>query len=679
MTDSAQLFDLGPGPRVDAARVLVDIDLPHLDHLLDYAVPDSLRDVICPGLAVKVPLAGRSYVGWVIERVQIDSLQRVLQPISGVVSTVPVLDKTTYEHAQYIASRHAATTSQVLSLVIPARHAGAEKERSRQEFSWEVDAGSTPEPIIHNPSIKSNEHPTTPVLEKAISAWQMYSHSSAFLSALAQGKTPRAVWTPLPQARNVQLLEALKLNFLQRQQAIVIFPTQVQAVEFHEFLSQHLRDATAALYYSDQPNAQRYGTYLDALSGNIDIVVGTRSAAWIPAPRLGLLFLWDDGDDRLREQRAPRVDALDVCVSRVHTMPCALLVGAWARSVKAQALVASGWADNIVSDRDYRRHHMPRVVVPDVYTMDKEGASAFGQIPTFIQQQIRRALDSGPVLVHVPAGGYVPRIACQQCRALARCTQCQGQLSVTADQTINCLWCARVQNQWHCPNCHSTQLRALNIGSARTGENLGKAFPGVPLVHSRAGHLVNETLDRRPRLVVATPGAEPSVEGGYELAVVLDPDAISQRPELWAPEEALRRWMNVFSLVSQHGQGIVAGVIEPLLAQSLIRWDPTYLSEHLLRERIELGFFPATTIVALEGPSSDVRAVTLSLNKEVLATMPLKNAQTEYAGERVRTLLRIAKADTAQALAELRKIQQSRSAHKEPLVKVSVNPPELFQ
>ena len=517
------------------------------------------------------------------------------------------------------------------------------------------------------------------MLEENLSAWQMYSQASDFLYGLAHGKAPRAVWTPVPQARDKQLLLALKLNFIQGQQAIVVFPTQLQARTFYEYLSQHLNDARVTLYHSDQPAGERYGIYLDALSGNVDIIVGTRSAAWVPAPRLGLLCVWDDGDDRLREQRVPRVDALDIGVSRVHTMPCALLVAAWARSVKAQALVTSGWAQNLVSDREYRRQHMPRITVPDVFTLDREGPSALGQIPAFVQRKIRTALESGPVLVHVPVGGYVPRIACQRCHTLARCSQCHGQLCVSAEQTITCQWCARVQNQWQCPSCQSSQLRALSIGSARTGENLGKAFPGVSLVHSRAGHMVNETLDRRPRLVVATPGAEPLVEGGYELAVILDPDAISQRPELWAPEEALRRWMNVFSLLSAHGHGIVAGSIEPLLAQSLIRWDPSYLSEHLLRERIELGFFPATTILALEGPSSDVRSIALSLKREILATMPLKNTHDEHVGERVRTLLRIAKVDTARALSELRTIQQSRSAHKEPLVKVSVNPPELFQ
>ena len=78
--------------------------------------------------------------------------------------------------------------------------------------------------------------------------------------------------------------------------------------------------------------------------------------------------------------------------------------------------------------------------------------------------------------------------------------------------------------------------------------------------------------------------------------------------------------MNAFSLLSPRGEGIIDGSIEPLLAQSLIRWDPTVLVEHLLHERFELSFFPAATIVALTGESHDVHAVVARLSAEVLGT-----------------------------------------------------------
>ena len=74
-------------------------------------------------------------------------------------------------------------------------------------------------------------------------------------------------------------------------------------------------------------------------------------------------------------------------------------------------------------------------------------------------------------------------------------------------------------------------------------------------------------------MVIATPGAEPISPGGYA-AVVLDASAILGRPELWAPEEAMRRWFNVLSLVRPDGEMIVVGVRDNSVGQVLIRRDP---------------------------------------------------------------------------------------------------------
>ena len=90
------------------------------------------------------------------------------------------------------------------------------------------------------------------------------------------------------------------------------------------------------------------------------------------------------------------------------------------------------------------------------------------------------------------------------------------------------------------------------VGSTRTGEELGRAFPGVPVVVSgaREAHGVVDEVDGTPRLVVATPGAEPVAEGGYRAVLLLDGGALSSRPDLGAGGEALRQWSNAVALAA---------------------------------------------------------------------------------------------------------------------------------
>ena len=101
---------------------------------------------------------------------------------------------------------------------------------------------------------------------------------------------------------------------------------------------------------------------------------------------------------------------------------------------------------------------------------------------------------------------------------------------------------ARDATGWHCAECGGTRLRAQVVGARRTAEELGRAFPAVPVRTSGRDHVL-DSVPERPALVVSTPGAEPVAEGGYAAALLLDGWAMLGRPDLRAGEEALRRWI----------------------------------------------------------------------------------------------------------------------------------------
>ena len=113
----------------------------------------------------------------------------------------------------------------------------------------------------------------------------------------------------------------------------------------------------------------------------------------------------------------------------------------------------------------------------------------------------------------------------------------------------------------------------------------------------------------------------------------------------------------------------------------LVRWSPTDYAERLLDEREALGFFPACTMVALDGPAAQVRQVADQAVREggaqLVGTVAVP-ATREGEENQVRTLVRAPLPDSAQMLASLADVRRSRSARKAPLVKRSVNPAELF-
>jgi primosomal protein N' (replication factor Y) len=224
-------------------------------------------------------------------------------------------------------------------------------------------------------------------------------------------------------------------------------------------------------------------------------------------------------------------------------------------------------------------------------------------------------------------------------------------------------------------------LRAVRVGSSRTAEELGRAFPSVPVVVSgaTASHGVVETVDDKPRLVVATPGAEPTAQGGFAGALILDAAAATSRPELSASAEALRRWLGAAALVrgaAEGGMVMLLGQPAPVPAQAMVRWDPAGFAARELAERTELSFPPAVRMVSLQGTPAAVRSMLDHLDRvdglDVLGPV-------EVADGEVRTLLRVPRRLGAELARRVGQASAVRSARKEDgVVRVQVDPPELW-
>ena len=645
MTSQQGMLDGFDPPRsrsAEIARVLVDIDLPHIDRPLDYVVPDKLIDQATVGNLVRVRFSGARVDGWIIERTRRDVLDDAAH-IESVSSSIPVLTPALYETARRIAGRFLATTSQVLSLAIPPRHARGETRVLEQ--------APLPWPRLEAPS--------------ASAGWGAYSAGEALLSRLSSGESPRAVVTALRPLMRCCLSDAVAATVASGRSVIVVTPTGEDATRYARSLEEDLGLPVAVTGGEVAPE-ERYRIHAAATLGRVPIVVGTRSAVWVPCASLGLIIICDDGDDRHRERRFPRCDSLDVAVQRCAVEGAGLLVASYARSVKAQALVRSGWAASLDPFPGALRDATPRVHLHGVTEAQREGASGHMRSPQAALRMIRQGLREGAVLIQVGASGYWPTVVCRRCGERARCRHCSGPLALGSGGEMTCSWCARTSVSWRCPHCSGTDLRAARVGSTRTAEEIARNLPDASVLESSAAHRINRQLP---------------VDGGYAGAIILDAHALAGRAELWAPEEAARRWLNALSLVRPGHPGLVVGMIPDALGQTLVRWAPTDYADRLLDEREALGFFPATTMVALDGPSAQVRQVAEQVIREggaELVGTVVRPATREGEENEVRTLVRTPLAGAAAMLAVLADIRRSRSARKAPLVKMSVNPPELF-
>jgi primosomal protein N' (replication factor Y) len=223
--------------------------------------------------------------------------------------------------------------------------------------------------------------------------------------------------------------------------------------------------------------------------------------------------------------------------------------------------------------------------------------------------------------------------------------------------------------------CGGRRLRAVVVGSGRTAEELGRAFPGAA-VRTSGGDRVLAEVGPEPAVVVATPGAEPVCPGGYGAALLLDGWALLSRADLRAGEEALRRWMNAAALVRAGGAVVVGADAGLTTVQALVRWDPAGAAARELAERRELGFPPADRMASLTGPAAALTellgAAQLPEGAEVIGPVPV-----ERDSERV--LVRVPRPAGAELAQRLKHAAAGRSARRSAeAVRIQLDPQELI-
>ncbi len=538
--------------------------------------------------------------------------------------------------------------------------------------------------------------------------WDRYPAGLGFLTALERTLAARAVWTALPgEDWPTRYAQAAAACLRAGRGSVLIVPDARDLDRLDAALATVLGPGRHVALSAALGPAERYRRFLAAARGEVSVVAGTRAAVFAPVATLGLVAIWDDGDDLHAEPRAPYPHAREVLLTRAQLAQAGALLGGYGRSVEAQSLLETGWAKELTAARDTVRAAAPAVHAAS----DDPREYAAARLPSLAWRAARDALAAdAPVLVQVPRRGYLPAVACADCHTPARCPHCQGPIALPGVNPATpappardgstsaagagssggpgqpggsglpvCRWCARMAAGYACPNCGSRRLRAAVVGARRTAEELGRAFPGAPVRTSgRDGVLAR--VPAEAAIVVCTPGAEPVADQpGYGAVLLLDTWALLTRADLRAEEEALRRWLAAAALARPAARGgtvvvVADGRLAPV--QALRRFDPGWLAARELAGRRELGFPPTVRIAALTGLPNAIAELLAGANlpAEVqrLGPVPLPDGQE-------RLLLRTARRVGPELAAALRTAAGLRSARKRPdPVRIQLDPAELL-
>ncbi|MFT3874852.1 MAG: hypothetical protein QM708_00240 [Propioniciclava sp.] len=314
------------------------------------------------------------------------SEQPELQPLLKVLSPEPVLAASVARLVRRVADHWGGTFADVVRLAVPPRHAISESAARPER----------PEP---EPGVMSG------VLAE-------YPGGTRFLAGLAAGDPLRALWNPVPVHGRAGdwaggILDAVGAALSAGRGALVVVPDADALAVIERRCEDAFGAGSFTTLSADLGPAARYRNFLAASRGDVRLVLGTRSAVFAPVANLGLIVVWDEGNDAFAEPRAPYPHARDVAALRASSEHCGLLMAGFGRTAEAQALAERGWLVPLAHDARTTRALAPavRIAADHERALERDPDARAARLPHDVFAVIRAGLASGPVLLQVPRAG----------------------------------------------------------------------------------------------------------------------------------------------------------------------------------------------------------------------------------------------------------------------------------
>ena len=537
------------------AQVWVDTGVSHLDVIYDYLVPLTLDEEIRTGVRVAINFSGRATEGFVISR-RDSSTAGNLKFIEKVLSPIPLLTSEVIALVDAVARRWSGSPLDILSSAVPSRVVSSEKGITYETENKIIETAST---------FTQSFYLLTPG-ENAFSMMADWVRARAGLGG---------VLVIAPEAREVLLLKE-KLEVL---------------------------DVDFCVLDASLTRSLRYSNYLKVASGEVSVVIGSRSAIFAPIHNLRTIIIYREGAQSHYELRSPGWNTRDVALLRARLSKIDLTFVGYAQSSEVS-------------------HLIEKKEIAQKGKSAKVEALSFSAhngelLPDRIFSHIRKALEKGPVLFLVSRKGYTSAIMCRSCKNLALC-DCGGRISFQgSDKGYICALCDKKGTQWSCRWCKKDQPILLGRGSQRFAHEIGRAFPGYSVITSDAQAPV-DTIKDEPALVLATAGMAPESSNGYEAVVILEGDSLFSQVDLRAQERARESIMHFSSLLSTRGKVLlVIDSSHPIVA-AVSRWNLKTINNRELLEREQTHLPPVVSAVTIDLPHKDSQTFVSGISKAVL-------------------------------------------------------------
>ena len=511
------------------ADVIVDIQHEKLDKIFQYRIPASMEDRLEPGMEVLVPFGNgnrqiKGYVTGISETCDYD--------LSKVKEIIEIPEKGMEIEAKLVAlaawmkANYGGTMIQSLKTVLPIKQKENAKVKKRLRLLLDEETGKRQlhyyleknqkararlmaalldDPLLEYELVTKKLNITMPVIraleEQGVLAVET---EQVFRTPVKQTEQKAQEITYTPEQQNViecfrqDYTEGLRKTYLihgvtgsgktevymemirtvvdQGKQAIVLIPeialTYQTVMRFYRRFGNRV-----AIMNSRLSAGERYDQMMRAKAGQVDVMIGPRSALFTPFPDLGLIVIDEEHEPTYKSEQTPRYHARETAIRRAETEGASVVLGSATPSMEAMYRARRGEYVLFEMKNRSRMQQMAEVYTVDMREELKNGNRSI--LSTKLKELMEDRLEKGEqIMLFLNRRGYSGFISCRECGHVVKCPHCDVSLSVHRDGKMRCHYCGYEQPKITvCPECGSRYIGEFRAGTQQIEDMVRETFP----------------------------------------------------------------------------------------------------------------------------------------------------------------------------------------------------------
>ena len=552
------------------ANVIVDISHEKLDKTFQYSIPDELLCDIRPGVCVDIPFGSRTITGYVIEVTDEPEYDPArTKPLIGIKAHSVAVEAKLIALAAWIRRNYGSTMNQALKTVIPVKRQAKEqvsrsialkidKVRARAQLALceakkqkakarlfraliDADEGTSLEysfvtgklsvsaatiraleqsgfiEVITQTGYRNPvEHMSVDTYDKVLNAAQQ-SVVDAIQGDIASGLRNTYLIKGVTGSGKTEVYMELIAHCIQSgRQAIVLIPeialTYQTVMRFFSRFGNRV-----SIINSRLSNGERYDQFERAKNGDIDIMIGPRSALFTPFSNLGLIIIDEEHENSYKSESVPRYHAREVAIEYARMSDAIVVLGSATPSVDSYYKAKTGVYRLLELDTRVDDRPLPKCEIVDLRQELREGNRSI--LSTRLQELMEERLQNGQqTMLFLNRRGKSAFMSCRACGFVVKCPHCDVSLSEHSGGVMVCHYCGyRQPVPKVCPSCGSKYISGFKAGTQKIEAMVAKRFPQARIL--RMDYDTTRAKDSYEKILQAFSNHEADILIGTQMIV----------------------------------------------------------------------------------------------------------------------------------------------------------------